>query len=326
MKAVVITRFGGPETLELRDVPDPSFGPDEVLVRVRASALNRADLLQRRGLYPAPPGAPAEVPGLEFAGEVLDAGSRVTGLQRGDRVMGLLGGGGHAEKIAVHARMCLRIPPSLSFEEAGAVPEAFMTAFDAVVVRGKLAPGEAILLTAAGSGVGTAAAGIALACGARVFATSRSPDKRSRLERLGVEGVLDPSVDDLPGRLRLLSGGDGVDLAVDFVGAAAIPAILDALAPKGRLVIVGTLSGSRVEFDLGLLMRRRLTVTGTVLRSRPIEEKIALTQEFGRTILPMIAAGRLRAIVDRIVPLAEVAAAHGAMERNETFGKIVLSV
>jgi NADPH:quinone reductase-like Zn-dependent oxidoreductase len=240
--------------------------------------------------------------------------------------MGILGGGGHAEKVRVHERMCLRMPPLLSFEEAGAIPEAFLTAYDALLLRGRLAPGEAVVLTAAGSGVGTAAAAIALACGARVIATSRSPEKRRRLEQLGIHAVFDPADDGLAGQLRLAAGGEGVDLAIDFVGAASWGAILEALAPKGRIVLVGTLSGAKVEADLGLIMRKRLTVSGTVLRSRPLEEKIALTQSFARSILPMIAAGRLRAIVDRVLPLAEAASAHAAMERNETFGKIVLTM
>jgi putative PIG3 family NAD(P)H quinone oxidoreductase len=324
MRAVVIASPGGPEVLEIRDVPEPGYGPREVLVRVRASAVNRADLLQRRGLYPAPPGEPQDVPGLEFAGEVEAVGSLVQGFVPGDRVMGILGGGGCAEKVAVHERMCLRVPPSLAIEQAAAVPEAFLTAFDALTARGGLVAGETVIVTAAASGVGTAATAIAKASGARVLATSRSAEKRRRLEGFGLDAVLDPEDPSIAARLRLAAPGDGADLAIDFVGARAWPWLLEALAPKGRIVVVGTLSGSRAEVDLGVVLRKRLTVVGTVLRSRAPEEKMTLTQAFARSILPMLATGRLAPIVDRVLPMGEIRAAHAALERNETFGKIVL--
>jgi len=326
MRALTITRPGGPEVLELRTMPDPSIGPDEVLVRVRASALNRADLLQRRGLYPAPPGSPADIPGLEFAGEVVACGELVTTLQPGDRVMGIVGGGGQAERLKLHERLCLLIPPGMSFEDAAAVPEAFLTAYDALFLRGGLKPGEAVLLHAAGSGVGTAAAGIATVAGARVVALSRSPDKRRRLESMGVHRVLDPAAPHLVESIRMATGGEGVACVIDFLGAASWNLNVDVLAPRGRLVLVGTMSGAKVEADLSALMRKRLTVVGTVLRSRPVEEKIELVQSFARTMLPLLAAGRLQPVVDRIVPLEDAAAAHAAMERNENFGKIVLKI
>jgi putative PIG3 family NAD(P)H quinone oxidoreductase len=326
MKGIVIPRAGGPEVLELRNLPDPVPGPDEVLVRIRASALNRADVLQRRGLYPAPPGAPRDIPGLEFAGAVEACGDRVATLQVGDRVMGIVGGGGHAEKLALHERLCLRIPPGMGFEEAAAVPEAFLTAFDALFPRGGLTGGESVLVHAAASGVGTAVAAIATVAGARVIGLSRSQDKRRRLEAMGLYSVLDPGAENVAGSIRMAAGGDGVDLVVDFLGAGSWSLNLEALAPRGRLVLVGTLAGSRVDADLGTILRKRLTIIGTVLRSRPLEEKIALVQAFSRTMLPLLAAGRLRPVVDRIVPLAEAAAAHAALERNETFGKIVLSI
>ena len=307
-------------------MPDPVFGPDEVLVRVRASALNRADLLQRRGLYPAPPGAPADIPGLEFAGEVAACGELVTTLQTGDRVMGIVGGGGQAEKLKLHERLCLLIPPGMSFEDAAAVPEAFLTAYDALFLRGGLKPGEAVLLHAAGSGVGTAAAAIATVAGARVVALSRSPDKRRGLEAMGVHRVLDPAAPHLVESIQMATGGEGVACVIDFLGAASWALNVDVLAPRGRLVLVGTMSGAKVEADLSALMRKRLTVVGTVLRSRPVEEKIELVQSFSRTMLPLLAAGRLKPVVDRVVPLEDAAVAHAAMERNENFGKIVLKI
>ncbi len=326
MRALTITHPGGPEVLELRTVADPVIGPEEVLVRVRASALNRADLLQRRGQYPAPPGAPADIPGLEFAGEVEACGELVAALQPADRVMGIVSGGGHAEKLRVHERLCLRVPPGMSFEDAAAVPEAFLTAYDALFLRGGLRPGEAVLLHAAGSGVGTAAAAIATVAGARVVALSRSADKRRRLQEMGIHRVLDPADPNLAAAIRMAAGGEGVDLAIDFLGASSWTVNLEVLAVRGRLVLCGTMGGSKVEVELGTLMRKRLTIVGTVLRSRPIEEKIDLVQSFARTMLPLLAAGRLHPVVDRVVPLEEAAGAHGAMERNENFGKIVLKI
>lgn len=326
MRALTITRPGGPEVLELCDVPDPVFGPEEVLVRVRASALNRADLLQRRGLYPAPPGAPADIPGLEFAGEIAACGELVTSLQPGDRVMGIVGGGGQAQKLRLHERLCLRIPPGMSFENAAAVPEAFLTAYDALFFRGKLRPGEAVLLHAAGSGVGTAAAVIATVAGASVIALSRSAEKRAKLSALGAHHVLDPELPGLVESIRMAAGGGGVALVIDFLGASSFALNIEVLALQGRLVLVGTMSGSKVEADLSALMRKRLTVVGTVLRSRPLEEKIELVQAFSRTMLPLLAAGRIAPVVDRVVPLEDAAEAHAAMERNDNFGKIVLSV
>jgi len=326
MRALTISRPGGPEVLEVRTHPDPAFGSDEVLVHVRASALNRADVLQRRGLYPAPAGVPADIPGLEFAGEVAVCGAAVTALQTGDRVMGIVGGGGQAEKLALHERLCLRIPPGMSFEDAAAVPEAFLTAYDALFLRGALSPGEPVLLHAAGSGVGTAAAAIATVAGARVIALSRSPEKRRRLEAMGLARVLDPESPNLATLIRMAAGGDGVGLVIDFLGAASWGLNVDVLAPCGRLVLVGTMSGSKTDVDLSVLLRKRLTVVGTVLRSRPVEEKIDLVQSFSRTMLPLLAAGRLHPVVDRVVPLEDAAAAHATMERNENFGKIVLKI
>lgn len=324
MRAVVHTRAGGPEVLEWGTVEDPVPGPDELLVRVRASALNRADVLQRMGRYPAPAGVPASIPGLEYAGEVTRCGARVAGWRPGDRVMGLVGGGAHAEYVVVHERTALRIPPALDWEGAAAFPEAFLTAYDALFVRGQLAPGEAVLVTAAASGVGTAVSQVATAAGARVVGLSRTADKRARLHACGVAHALDPAAPDLPSAVRSATGSSGADLALDLVGGPGIATLMEALAPKGRLVLLGLLAGPRAEIDLSALLSRRLRVVGTVLRARPLEEKIALAQEASRTLLPLLAAGRLQPVVDRVLPLSEIARAHTALERNETFGKIVL--
>ena len=328
MKAIVITRPGPPDSLALRELPDPVPGPGELLVRVRATAVNRADLLQRRGLYPAPPGSPAEIPGLEFAGEVLGGDPAETGLAPGDRVMGILGGGGYAERVAVPAGQCLPVPPALSFADAAAIPEAFLTAFDALVLQAGLAPGEVVLVSAAASGVGTAAAQVAREVGAVAIGTLRTGAKRPRVERLdlGFKALLDAAAPDLAAQVAAASGGRGVDVVLDLVGAASWPLALDALAPRGRIVAVGTMSGTLVELDLGALMRRRATLIGTVLRSRPAAEKVALTRAFAERMLPALAAGRLRPVVDRVLPLAEAAAAHVLLERNDTLGKVVLSI
>jgi len=326
MKAVVIAGAGGTEVLELREVGDPPCGPDEVLVRVRASAMNRADLLQRRGLYPAPSGSPANVPGLEFAGEVVSCGGRVESVRSGDRVMGILGGGGHAERVALHERLCIPVPASLSFEEAAAVPEAFFTAFDALLRRAHLAPGEQVLVQAAASGVGTAALQLARAAGARVIALSRSAEKRERLAALGAEHVLDPAAPGLAEALRAACGERGVDVVLELLGGTALALSLEILAERGRIVVVGVMSGPAATLDLRALMRKRATIEGTVLRSRPLEEKIALSREFARTMLPLFEEGRLRPIVDRVFPLSEIAQAHALLESNRSFGKIVLRI
>jgi len=326
MRAIVIARPGGPEVLEMREVPEPVPGSEDVVVRVRAAGLNRADLLQRRGLYPAPAGSPADVPGLEFAGEVVDCGPRVRGLQAGDRVMGILGGGGYAEKVAVHERLCIRVPPAMGWEAAAAVPEGFLTAYDALFHCGSLSAGEVVLVQAAGSGVGTAAAQLALVGGSRVIGLSRTPDKRRRLEKLGLQQVFDPGSDDLVDVILLATGGQGVDLVLDLIGASAWPLHQRVLRERGRLVLLGLMGGASCEIDLAGLMRKRLTLVGSVLRSRGHAEKISLAQEFAYRILPLLTAGRVSPIVHCTLDLTEAAEAHALMERNENFGKIVLRV
>lgn len=325
MKAIVITRPGGPEVLVREDRPVPEPGPGEIRVRIHASALNRADLLQRRGMYPAPPGAPADVPGLEYAGEV-DAVGQGAGLWAvGNRVMGIVGGGGHAEFVVVHEREAIRIPQNLGWEEAAAVPEAFLTAYDALFRQLDLKVGERVLIHAVGSGVGTAALQLARAAGAEVIGTSRTRAKLDRARELGLETGIDTSKEDLAEAVNQATYGTGVHALLDLVGGKLLEASLRVLALRGRAVVVGTTAGSTAEIDLGLLLRRRIHLQGTVLRSRPLEEKIALAREFSGAVLPLISSARIKPVVDTVYSFADIQKAHKRMEENDTFGKIVLT-
>ena len=325
MRAAVVTEPGGPEVFEIRELDDPRPGPEEALVAVRATALNRADLMQRRGGYAAPPGTLDDVPGLEMAGEVAAVGERVTQWAPGDRVIALLGGGGYGSRVVVHERMLMSIPPGLDFEQAAGIPEVFLTAFDAMVLQCGLQPGESVLIHAVGSGVGTAAVQIAAVAGCRTFGTASSAEKLRGASELGLDVGINYQEEDFAEVVARETDGRGVDVILDVVGAPYWERNLASLATKGRMVIVGTLGGGRVEqMNIGALMGKRLRVHGTVLRSRPFEEKADLTQQFVRRLLPLFEGGRLAPVVDRVFPLEEVAEAHRYMESNANFGKIVL--
>jgi NADPH2:quinone reductase len=329
MRAIVIAKPGGPEVLELRETASPTPSRGEVRVRVRATAVNRADLLQRMGLYPAPPGAPPDIPGLEIAGEVDALGEDVTELAIGDRVFGVVGGGGYAEQLTAHARSLARMPEGMTFTDAAAIPEAFITAWDAMVDQGRLAAGETVLIQAAGSGVGTAAVQIARAIGARSIGTARTADKLERARALGLdECVLSAGAEGgkFAEAVRARTGGRGVDVVVELVGGAYVAQDLACIAPRGRIIVVGAMAGAQVDLNLGILMHKRVELRGTVLRARPLEEKILAARSFERHVVPLFARGVLRPIVDRILPLAQAAEAHRAMQGNEAFGKIVLEV
>jgi putative PIG3 family NAD(P)H quinone oxidoreductase len=326
MRAAVITEPGGPDVLKVMEVDDPVPGPEDVLVDVKASALNRADLLQREGSYPAPPGSPADIPGLEFAGVVLEAGDRVIGMSKGDRVFGLLGGGGYASRTVTHHRMAVSIPDSWDFVQAAATPEVYLTAYDALFNRGNLQMGEKVLVHAAGSGVGTAAVQLAHHAGAFVFGTAGSAEKLAGAAKLGMDVGINYHDEDFAAVVKEHTGGTGVDVLIDFIGAPYWDQNIASMAVLGRLVEVGLMGGSRVEVDLGRLMGKRLQVTGTGLRGRSLEEKLALTAQFKRHVLPHLASGSMKPIVDRTFPLEEVAEAHRYMETNANFGKIVLTI
>ncbi|MGQ0504654.1 MAG: NAD(P)H-quinone oxidoreductase [Myxococcaceae bacterium] len=297
--------------LALADVADPVEGVSEVRVKVRACGVNRADLLQAKGLYPAPPDAPADIPGLEYAGEVIAVGSQVRRFKAGDRVMGIVGGGAYSEQLAVHERTALKIPDGMGFVDAAAIPEAFMTAFDALVLQADLRSGETVLIHAVASGVGTAAAQIARALEARVCGTVRSASKIEACRALGVE--VNP---ELHGEAQVI---------LDLVGASLGEQSLEAAAPRARWLCVGLLGGAALSLDLSRLLRKRLRLIGTVLRSRPLEEKIAVTLAFEQQMLPLFERKRLTPIVARTVPSARVQDAFDALTSNQTLGKVILT-
>jgi len=329
MKAAIITKPGDVDVLEIQQVDEPSKpAADRVLVRVRAAALNRADVLQRQGKYPPPPGAPRDIPGMEFSGEVSQIGPDVMSWHPGDRVFGICAGGAQAEFVNVPANHLAGVPDNLSWTDAAAVPEVFITAHDALFTQAGLQPGETVLIHAAGSGVGTAAIQLVRATGGRSFGTSRSADKLERAKEYGLnESVV---VGDAPGQfvanVRSWTNNRGVDVILDLVGAGYFEANLAAMAPTGRLMLVGTTSGSRANIDFGVVMSQRLNIRGTVLRGRSNEEKATATRLFSKHVVPLLASGIVKPVVDVVYRLDNIREAHRLMESNQNFGKIVLSV
>jgi NADPH2:quinone reductase len=311
MIAVTFLGAGGPEVMSVGERPDPVPLPSEVLVRATHAGLNPADVVQRAGNYPAPPGSPADIPGLEVAGTVIACGEAVTTWRAGDRVFGLVGGGGLADMVAVHERHVARIPDDLTDREAAAVPEAFITAHDALFTRAGLALGETLLVNGASGGVGTAAVQLGVASGVRVLANARS--HREALTDLGAEPCQ-------------LSEARGVDVVLELVGAANLPGSLEALAVRGRIIVVGTGAGADAELSLRALMGRRASLMGTVLRARPMEEKAAAVLAFARSVLPHLAADRVRPVIDRVFPIADAAAAFDHLAAPGKLGKVLLEL
>jgi putative PIG3 family NAD(P)H quinone oxidoreductase len=330
MRAVVLEQYGGPEVLVLRELPDPVPGPEEVLVDVVSSALNRADLLQREGHYPSPPtpgmgpGAP-EIPGLEFAGRVAAVGERVARWRPGDAVMAVTGVAGFAERAVAHERVLMPVPSTVPLADAAAIPEAWVTAWDALFVRGGLRPGAVALVHAGGSGVGTAAIQLCRATGAEVIVTC-SASKVGRCLDLGATRAVDHRGEDFVAVAREATGGRGVDVVLDVVGGPYVQRNLEALAVRGTIVQVGLMQGGRAEVDFGVLLPKRATIVGTVLRSRPLEDKIAAAQGFVAEVLPLFESGACRTVVDRHYPLADVGAAQAYLAENDSFGKVVIDV
>jgi len=326
MLAATVPSYGGPDVIRVIEVPEPVPGHQEVLVRVRAAGLNRAEVMQREGKYPAPPGGDNTRLGLEFAGEVAALGPGTTEWKVGDRVMGLVTDGSQAQYVAVHERMLARVPDNLSDVEAGAVPEAFITAHDALFTIGGLRPGTNVLIHAIGSGVSTAALQLSVAAGARVFGTARTARKLELAKSLGLSVAIDVTA--TPAFDEEVKGhaAQGVELVIDYVGVPYFDRNLRALAPEGRLVLVGSLGGQRGEVNMALALSRRLRIEGTTMRARPFERRCAAIQAFAREVVPLLERGVVRPIVDRTFPLERIADAHRTMEGNTNFGKIVLEI
>jgi NADPH:quinone reductase len=329
MRAVVITSHGGIEGISVQEVEAPPAPvADRVRVRVHAAGLNRADILQRLGNYPAPPGYPQNIPGLEFAGEVEAIGEAVGSWKIGDRVFGIIAGGAQAELVVAPESNLVRIPAVLDWAEAGAMPETFITAHDALFTQARLQMGESVLIHAAASGVGTAAIQLGHTAGATVYGTSRTADKLQRIHdlNLGLDGSV--AVGDTPAKfqeaVQKWTAGAGVEVILDLVGGNYFSANVDALASRGRLICVGTMAGAKSEIDIGLLLRKRATITGTMLRGRSIEEKAVATRLFASSVLPLVSRGVIHPVIDRVYPVEQIPAAHERMESNAGFGKIVL--
>lgn len=325
MRAVVLTEFGGPEVLRFADIPVPQPDAEEVLVAVRATALNRADLMQRMGLYPNPSPVEHDVPGLEFAGVVTAIGSRVREHAVGDAVMGIVSGGGYAEYLVVHERQAMRVPSNISVNDAAAIPEVFITAWDALVVQGGLTSGRIALVHAGASGVGTAATQICKAIGARVAVTC-STGKVQACKNLGADLVVDYSTQDFVEEVKKFTNGKGVDTILDVIGGDYVDRNIASLALKGCIVQVGTMAGPPPAMNLGGLMFKRARLVGTVLRARPLDEKIAISQRFATEMLPLFTTGALKPVIDSRYEFSDIAIAHEHMAKNANAGKIVIDI
>ena len=325
MRAITITEFGGPEKLQLTSVPDPECTETQVIVDVHATALNRADLLQRRGKYAPPPGE-SEILGLECAGVVATCGADVSRVKVGDRVMALLAGGGYAERVVIDARMAIPIPDSLSFIEAAAIPEAFLTAREALFTLGALQPRDAVLIHAAAGGVGSAAVQLARSHGASVFATVGSDHKQAFAESLGADCVINYKTGDFADVVAARTQKAGVQVILDFIGASYWEQHARCLASGGRCVVIGVMGGAQANVNFGQLLFKRHQILGLVMRTRPLVDKIAMTQRFIRESLPLFGSGHLRPVVDKVYDLEAASEAHQRMEGNENIGKIILKV
>ena len=325
MRAVTAPEPGGPEALRIVDRPSPVPAADEVVLRVRGTAVNRADTLQRMGFYPPPPGT-TDVLGLECSGTIETVGADVDGWAIGDRACALLAGGGYAEQVAVPAGQLLPVPEGMDLLTAAAVPEAFLTAHDNLATRARLVAGETVLVHGGSGGVGTAAIQVARLLGCRVITTAGSPDRLKRCRELGADGLIDHRRQDLLGAVRELTAERGVDVILDVMGAATLGINVACLAPDGRLVVIGLQGGSRGEIDLGDMLRRRASLICTTLRGRPAPQKAEVVARATAALWEGFADGRLRPVVDRVLPLAEVALAHRLMESGAQFGKLVLEV
>jgi NADPH2:quinone reductase len=326
MKALTITRPGGPEVLEVVETPTPRPTGDQILVRVRAAGLNRADLLQRAGKYPAPPDVAPDIPGMEFSGAIEAVGPDVKHLTPGQRVFGLVGGGAQAEYVVTREALALPVPDAVTDLEAGAIPEAYITAHDALITQGSLSRGERVLIHAIGSGVGIAALQIAKSRAGTVFGTSRSSEKLKRAKAMGLDVAIDPATASFDEVVLARTASHGADVVIDFIGGPYLERNLIALAPRGRLVVVSTLGGVSAPLSLRTLMTKRLRIVGTLLRPRSFEEKAEATSAFARDELPQLSTREIVVPIDRVFKLEEAASAHRYLEENKNFGKVVFDI
>lgn len=324
MRAIVLESYGGPEVLTMREVPDAVAAPDEVVVRIAATAINRADLLQVKGFYPGPP-MPHEIPGMEFAGRIISLGGRVQGREIGDEVMAIVGGGAYAEQVAVHERMLMDVPSPVGLPDAGAIPEVFITAYDALVLQGGLTVGGWALVHAGASGVGTASIQLAKALGARIVVTC-STGKVEACRALGADVVIDYGTEDFAARTLQATGGVGVDVVLDVIGGDYVERNLAACRVGGSIVQVGVMGGGIATVPVGTLLMKRITWIGTTLRSRPIEEKIDKSRRCAHDLLSLFDSGALRPIIDRTYTLDEIADAHRYVATNANVGKVLITV
>jgi putative PIG3 family NAD(P)H quinone oxidoreductase len=324
MRAVIVASPGGPEQLHVEDLPDPVIGDGEVLIAVAAAGVNRADLLQRMGHYPPPPGA-SDILGLEVSGRVAGVGRDVSTVVEGDRVMALLAGGGYAELAAVPAAQVVRVPDNLDLIEAGGIPEVFITAHDALFTRARLQDGETVLIHGGGGGVGTAAIQLGKTHGCHVLVTAGSAAKLARCVELGADAGINYATEDFVARTRELTDGRGADVVLDIMGASYLGRNLDVVAADGRIVVIGMQGGTHADIDLGVMMRRRVSLISTALRARPAKQKATIVAAFAADVVPALAAGTLRPVIDRVLPLEDAAEAHRLMESSGAVGKIVLA-
>ena len=325
MRAVVLRSHGGPDVLQFEDVASPVIGEQDILVTVAATALNRADLLQRMGFYPNPFPSGPEIPGLEFAGTVAAIGHKVTVWAVGDRVMGITSGGAYAEQLAINERQAMAVPSGMSLHDAAGIPEVFITAWDALVVQGGLTSGRWAMVHAGASGVGTAAIQICKAIGARIVVTC-SGGKVEACRSLGADVAVDYGTQDFVAEVATATAGKGVDVILDVIGGDYVERNVACLAVKGHIIQVGVMAGKPVPFNVGLLLGKRASITGTVLRARPLEEKIAISQRFAAEMLPLFDSGHLKPVIDSTYAFADIASAHEYMATNGNVGKIVISI
>ncbi|MGY4539737.1 NADPH2:quinone reductase [Mucilaginibacter sp. UYNi724] len=325
MKAIIITQPGEPEVLQIGDRPTPACSPTEILIKVMASGINRPDIAQRKGNYPPPAGAPTDIPGLEVAGVVTEIGADVTRWKIGDKVCALVIGGGYAEYCNAPEGQCLPVPDNLSFAEAASLPETFFTVWSNVFDRGRLQPGETLLVHGGSSGIGVAAIQMATAFGSKVYVTAGSAEKCRFCEDLGATKAINYNEENFADAIAKLTDNKGVDVILDMIGGPYTPLNIKCLATEGRLVHINTMKGKKVEIDLSEVMRKRLTITGSMLRSRDVGFKTAIAHNLEQHIWPLLASGKIKPVVYKVFAAAEAAKAHVLMESSEHMGKIVIS-